>query len=222
MSHSETTLKEQIVYFGRSIFERGLTPGSSGNISIRLKDGWLMTPTNSCLGSLKADDISRLDQQGKLLSGKVPSKEFFLHQAFLNQRPQDSAVVHLHSTYATAVSCLKDIDPQDVLPALTPYSIMRFCKVALTPYHRPGAPQLGEEIGKVAAQYNAVLLANHGPIVAAKNLEAAVNAIEELEETAKLFITLQGMRTRLLTENQINELKRVFVEKESNVEQTCC
>lgn len=222
MSSHESALREQISFFGRSIFDRGLTAGSSGNISVRLDDGWLMTPTNCCLGNLDPADISRLDQQGQLLSGKAPSKEFFLHEAFLNKRPQDTAVVHLHSTFATAVSCLADIDPFDVLPPLTPYSVMRFDKVALTPYHRPGDPKLGDEIAKVAAQYNAVLLANHGPVVAGASLEAAVYAMEELEETAKLFITLNGHKTRLLTPEQVAELVRVYGKKENNDAKSCC
>ncbi|MEH6649884.1 MAG: 3-oxo-tetronate 4-phosphate decarboxylase [Motiliproteus sp.] len=218
----EDRLRERIAYHGRSIFERGLTAGSSGNISVRLDDGWLMTPTNCCLGNLDPADISRLDAQGVLLSGKAPSKEFFLHQAFLSKRPQDGAVVHLHSTYATAVSCLPDIDPMDVLPPLTPYSIMRFGKVALNPYHRPGDKKLGDEILKVAADYSAVLLSNHGPIVAAKDLDAAVYAAEELEETAKLFMLLQGQRPRLLNAEQVAELNQTFVNKGADDAKSCC
>nr|WP_067293023.1 3-oxo-tetronate 4-phosphate decarboxylase [Marinobacterium profundum] len=222
MSANETSLREQIAYFGRSIFERGLTAGSSGNISVRLDDGWLMTPTNCCLGNLDPVEISRLDQQGNLLSGQPPSKEFFLHEAFLNRRPHDRVIVHLHSTYSTAVACLPDVDPMDVLPPLTPYSVMRFGKVALTPYRRPGDKRLGDDIAKVAADYRAVLLSNHGPIVAAKTLEAAVYAIEELEETAKLFILLQGLRPRLLTQDQVDELNQVFVAKEADDGKSCC
>ncbi len=222
MSAYENQLKEQISYFGRSLFERGLTAGSSGNISVRLDDGWLMTPTNCCLGNLDPADISRLDLQGTLLSGKAPSKEFFLHEAFLGKRPKDKAVVHLHSTYATAVSCLPDINPMDVLPPLTPYSIMRFGKVALTPYRRPGDKRLGDEIAKVAGAYAAVLLSNHGPVVAAKNLEAAVYAAEELEETARLFMILRGQNPRVLTTEQVAELERVFGNKETGDAKTCC
>ncbi|MFC6672707.1 3-oxo-tetronate 4-phosphate decarboxylase [Marinobacterium aestuariivivens] len=222
MNTNDSKLREQIAYFGRSMFERGLTAGSSGNISVRLDDGWLMTPTNCCLGNLDPADISRLTRSGVLVSGKAPSKEFFLHEAFLDRRPTDRAVVHLHSTYATAVSCLPDVDPRNVLPPLTPYSIMRFGKVALTPYHRPGDKRLGDEISIVAAEHRAVLLANHGPIVAAKDLESAVYAAEELEETAKLFLLLQGQRPRLLTPEQVAELERVFGEKEDDRAKTCC
>lgn len=218
----EQRLRERIAYHGRSIFERGLTAGSSGNISVRLEDGWLMTPTNCCLGHLDPADISRLDAQGVLLSGKPPSKEFFLHQAFLSKRPQDAAVVHLHSTYATAVSCLPDLDPLDMLPPLTPYSIMKFGRVALTPYHRPGDKKLGAEILKVAAAYSAVLLANHGPIVAAQDLDAAVYAAEELEQTAKLFLLLRGQRPRLLNAEQVAELQPVFDNRGGDDAKSCC
>lgn len=222
MSSHENALREQMASFGRSIFERGLTAGSSGNISVRLEDGWLITPTNSCLGRLDPADISRLDASGALLSGKAPSKEFFLHEAFLARRPQDRAVVHLHSTYCTAVSCLADVDPMNVLPPLTPYSIMRCGKVALTPYHRPGDKRLGDEIAKVAAEYSAVLLANHGPVVAAKSLAAAVYAAEELEETARLCMILQGQRLRLLTDAQVAELHQVFATREAGDAKSCC
>jgi ribulose-5-phosphate 4-epimerase/fuculose-1-phosphate aldolase len=222
MNVSEQELRQQISDFGRSLFERGLTVGSSGNISVRLDDGWLMTPTNCCLGTLDPADISRLDAQGTLLSGQKPSKEFFLHAAFLAKRPQDSAVVHLHSTYATAVACLPGLDPHNMLPALTPYSIMRLGPVALTPYYPPGDKRLGDEIDRVAANHHCVLLANHGPIVAAKTLEAAVFAAEELEETAKLYLTLMAHNPRLLTEAQIDELKQNFPTAGGSDAKTCC
>jgi len=222
MSQTEDQIREQISYFGRSLFERGLTAGSSGNISVRLSDGWLMTPTNCCLGNLDPADISRLNKKGELVSGKKPSKEFFLHEAFLSQRPQDSAVVHLHSTYATAVACLPNVNPHDVLPAITPYSIMRLGKVALTPYHPPGDKRLGDEILHVGASHNAVLLANHGPIISAKNLESAVYAAEELEETCKLFMVLQGHSPRLLTQEQINELNTAFPGDGDENAKSCC
>lgn len=207
MKTDETVLREQIADTGRSLFQRGLTGGSSGNISVRLEQGWLMTPTNSCLGTLDPQDISRLDDNGRLLSGSPPSKEFFLHQAFLSQRSGDRAVIHIHSSHAVAVSCLEDIDPADVLPAITPYAIMRFGSVALIPYAKPGAAQLAEAIASVAPRYSAVLLANHGPVVCAASLDKALYAIEELEETARLFLLLHGMKYRTLTAEQVGELR---------------
>ena len=222
MSSIESRLRERISVLGYSLFTRGLTAGSSGNISVRLEDGWLITPTNCCLGDLDPAAIARLDAEGNRRSGDAPSKEFFLHTSFLRPRPQDSAVVHLHSTHATAVSCLPDLDTNNVLPPLTPYSVMRCGRVALIPYHRPGDPKLGTAIEGVAAYHRAVLLANHGPIVAAKTLESAVYAIEELEETAKLFLLLQGQRPRILTPEQVAELEVVFSDKENGHAKTCC
>jgi len=207
---NESTLREQIVVLGKSIFDRGLTAGSSGNISVRLEDGWLLTPTNSCLGRLDPARISKLDDDGHALSGDPPSKEQFLHRAIYQERAGAGAVVHLHSTYSVAVSCLPDVDPTDVLPPLTAYYVMKIGRLPLVPYFRPGDPALGEAIRNLAAKHTAVLLANHGPVVAGKSLEATVYATEELEETAKLYLLLRGQNPRCLTPDQVEELRRAF------------
>jgi ribulose-5-phosphate 4-epimerase/fuculose-1-phosphate aldolase len=207
---TETQLREQIVEFGRSLFERGLTGGSTGNISVRLDDGWLLTPTNACLGRLDPASLARLDWNGRHLSGDPPSKEAFLHRAMYEERAAAGAIVHLHSTHSVAVSCLPDIDPADVLPPLTAYYVMKVGQLPLVPYYRPGDPQLGEAIRGLAGRHSAVLLAHHGPVVAGKTLEAAVYATEELEETAKLFLLLQGHNPRCLTSDQVAELRRIF------------
>jgi len=207
---SEQRLREAVVGFGRSLFERGLTPGSSGNISVRLEDGWLLTPTNACLGQLDPARLAKLDWDGRLLSGEPPSKEAFLHRAMYEQRSGAGAIVHLHSTHAVAVSCLPDIDPHDVLPAITAYYVMKIGRLPLVPYHRPGDPKLGDAIRGLAGKHSAVLLANHGPVVSGKTLEAAIYASEELEETARLHLLLHGKNPRLLNEEQIAELHRVF------------
>jgi ribulose-5-phosphate 4-epimerase/fuculose-1-phosphate aldolase len=203
----ESQLREQIVLQGKSIFQRGLTAGSSGNISVRLDDGWLLTPTNSCLGKLDPAKISKLDWEGNLLDGDPPSKEHFLHNAVYRQRTSSHAVVHLHSTHSVAVSCLPDINPENVIPPLTAYYVMRVGTLPLIPYFRPGDPKLGEAIGQLAGKHSSVLLANHGPVVAGTSLEAAVYAIEELEETAKLYLLLYGSNPRCITEDQIAELE---------------
>lgn len=210
MTTTETDLRDQLATIGRSLFNRGLTAGTSGNMSVRMDDGWLMTPTNCCLGTLDPENISRLDLEGRLLSGRPPSKEFFLHRAFLNKRPVDRAVIHLHCTAAVAVSCLEGLDPANALPPITPYAVMRFGRVSLIPYHRPGSAQLGEAISGCAGEYSAVLLANHGPIVAGPSLEQALYAIEELEETAKVFLLLHGQSYRQLTDDQVAELHRPY------------
>ncbi len=204
---SEANLREEICRLGASLFERGLTFGSAGNISARIDDGWLMTPTNVSLGRLDPARLSKLDAAGKLVSGDPPTKETFLHRAMYEERQQAGAVVHLHSTYSVAVSVLADVDAANVLPPITAYYVMRVGRLPLVPYHPPGDLSLAEAVRKLASKHHAVLLANHGPVVAGSSLDAAANAIEELEETAKLFLLLRGSRLRLLTEEQVAALK---------------
>ncbi len=206
----EASLRQQIVEFGRSIFDRGLTAGSSGNISVRLPDGWLMTPTNASLGKLDADRISKLDWSGKLISGDPPSKEAFLHRAMYEERGSAEAIVHLHSTYSAAVSCMAGLHAPDCIPPLTAYYVMKIGRLPLIPYFRPGDMALAEAIRELARANAAVLLANHGPVVSGTSLEAAVYATEELEETAKLFLLLRDIPVRPLNAEQISELKSVF------------
>jgi ribulose-5-phosphate 4-epimerase/fuculose-1-phosphate aldolase len=206
----ENRLREQIAAFGRSLFDRGLTAGSSGNISARLDDGWLLTPTNACLGRLDPARIAKLDWRGGLLSGPSGSKEAFLHQAMYEERNGAGAIVHLHASHAAAVSCLHGLNAQDCLPPLTAYYVMKIGHLPLIPYYRPGDRALAEAIRGLAGRNSAVLLANHGPVVSGTTLEAAVYAMEELEETAKLFLLLRGSAVSPLTEAQIADLKTVF------------
>lgn len=206
----ENKHREQIVEFGKSIFDRGLTAGSSGNLSVRLDDGWLLTPTNASLGRLDPAALTKLDWEGNVVSGFPPSKEAFLHRAMYNTRSGAKGIVHLHSTYSAAVSCMCGLNHDSCIPPLTPYFVMKVGKLPLAPYHRPGDPDLAAVIEKLAVKCSCVLLANHGPIVSANSLEAAVNAAEELEETAKLFLLLKGIETRPLDETQIQDLKKNF------------
>jgi 3-dehydro-4-phosphotetronate decarboxylase len=207
----ESKLREQICTIGKSIFDRGLTSGSTGNVSARLDDGtWLMTPTNASLGRLDPARISRLDRDGRLLSGDPPSKEIPLHSAMYDERASAGAIVHLHSTHSVAVSMLPEIDPDDVLPPLTAYYCMRCGRVPLLPYFIPGDPKLGDAIRGVAGRASTVLLANHGPVVAGKDLEAATNAVEELEETAKLYLMLRNLNPRMLTPEQVAEIEAKY------------
>jgi len=207
---NETQLRDEMARLSRSLFERGYSVGSAGNISARVEDGWLITPTNSCLGTLDPARISKLDETFKHVAGDKPSKEVFLHRAFYDTRPGTGAVVHLHSTYATALSCLADINPDDCIPPLTPYVVMRVGRVKLVPYFRPGDPRSGGLIEELGGRYAAVLLANHGPVVSGKELTATVYAAEELEETAKLLVTLQGAKLRMLTAENVAELEQAF------------
>ncbi|MBM3341867.1 MAG: aldolase [Betaproteobacteria bacterium] len=207
---TENQLREQMAELGKSLYDRGLAHGSAGNVSVRLPDGYLLTPTNSCLGRLDPARISRLDGNGKLLSGDAPSKEAFLHLNMYQERKTSAAVVHLHSLHAVAVSCLDGLDAQNVFPPITAYAIMQVGQLALVPYYAPGDMALAEAVRKVAGKHHAVLLANHGPVVAGTSLTSAVYAIEELEQTARLVLLLQGHPTRMLTPEQIADLNRRF------------
>ena len=208
---SDARLREEMCRFARSLFERGLTPGSSGNISVRLDDGgWLVTPTNASLGFLDPARIARLDAGGRLLSGDPPTKEMPLHSALYDSRGSARAIVHLHSTHAVALSLLPDIDPRAALPPLTPYYLMRAGQTVLLPYYRPGDPAVAGAIKGLAGRYSSVLLANHGPVVAGETLEAAVFAMEELEETAKLYLLLRNLNPRTLSPAQVADLVKTF------------
>jgi ribulose-5-phosphate 4-epimerase/fuculose-1-phosphate aldolase len=207
---AESALRERIARLGASMFERGLTFGSSGNISARLDDGWLMTPTNVSLGELDPARLSRLDAAGGLVSGDPPTKESFLHLAMYQERRSAGAVVHLHATHSVAVSCLAGLDPEDLLPPITAYYVMRVGTLPLIPYFPPGDRDLAEAVRRKATRHSAVLLANHGPVVAGATLDAAVHAMEELEETARLYLLLRGEKTRWLTPDQVAEIRRRF------------
>ena len=203
----ETKTRDNIARLAKSIFDRGLTFGSSGNISVRMEDGWLMTPTGSTMGNIDPARISKLDKDGQHISGDKPTKETFLHVAMYEERPATGAVVHLHSPHSVAVSCLADIDPTNVLPPITAYYVMKIGKLPLVPYFPPGDLDLAKAVREMASDHHAVLLANHGPVVAGKSLEDAVYATEELEETARLFLMLKDHKTRFLTDEQVKALQ---------------
>lgn len=209
----ETAARAGLVRWGRSLFERGLTPGSSGNISVRLADGYLLTPTNSCLGFLSPERLSRLGADGRHIAGDAPTKELPLHFAFYEARPTARAVVHLHATHATALSCLADVDPADAIPPITPYVVMRVGRVPVVPYTQPGSADVAPLIRAKAPDHPAILLANHGPVVAGTSLEAAVFAMEELEETARLVLLTRGMAVRHLSAAEIADLETTFTLK---------
>ncbi len=207
MASEEAHLREELCRLGRSLFTRGLTHGSTGNLSVRLADGYLMTPTGSNLGELDPARLSRLDASGVHLTGDKPTKECFLHIAMYEERERSAAVVHLHSPWSTAVSVLADVDPEDVLPPLTAYYVMRIGSLPLVPYHAPGDMELAQAVRRLARRHHAVLLSNHGPVVAGTSLSAAGDAIEELEATARLHLALHGRACRCLTPEQVAALK---------------
>ena len=204
---TETATRALLVELAAGLFARGYSVGSAGNISVRLPDGFLMTPTNSSLGRLRGETLSKLDLNWQHVSGDKPSKEVFLHRAVYAARPQAGAVVHLHSTMATAVACLADADPTNPIPPLTPYFVMRVGRsLPVVPYYRPGDAAMEPAIHAAALGARAMLLANHGPVVSGASLTDAIYAAEELEEAAKLYLLLRGQNTRLLTGAQVDDL----------------
>lgn len=208
---SENKLREQICELAKSMFDRGLTGGSTGNISARTEDGGLLvSPTGTSFGRLDPGRLSRFNSKGRLVSGDQPTKEMPLHSAFYDTRSQAGAVVHLHSCHSVALSLMPDADEDNFLPPLTPYAIMKLGKVKLLPFYRPGNPQMGEAVRGLAGKRTAVMLANHGPVVAGKDVEAACNAIEELEDTARLAIMMRGYNPKMLTEAQVKDLVTRF------------
>ena len=205
-----TREREALCRAARSLFERALTHGSTGNLSVRTDDGYLMTPTGASLGDLDPARLSRLDAGGRWVDGDAPTKESFLHLAMYGERPGARAVVHLHSHHATAVSVLADVDPQDVLPPLTAYYVMRVGTLPLVPYHAPGDLALADAVRERAGRHHALLLANHGPVVAGASLAGACDAIEELEATARLHLSLHGRACRCLTAEQVAAIRAKF------------
>lgn len=206
---SDAALREQICTLAKSMFDRGLTSGSTGNISARTEDGGLLvTPTGTSFGRLDPARLSRFDATGTLISGDKPTKEMPLHTAFHDTRAC-GAVVHLHCCHAVALSAL-EADADNFLPPITPYAVMQLGRVKLLPYFRPGDPAMGQAVRGLAGKRSAVMLANHGPVVAGRDLEAACNAIEELEATARLALLTRGQSPSLLTEAQIRDVVTTF------------
>lgn len=208
---SETKLREQICLLAKSMFDRGLTGGSTGNISARTDDGGLLvSPTGTSFGRLDPGRLSRFDATGTLISGDQPTKEMPLHSAFYDTRSTAGAVVHLHACHSVAWSMMPDADWDNFLPPLTPYAIMKLGKVKLLPFFMPGDPAMGDAVRGLAGKRSAVMLANHGPVVAGKDIEATCNAIEELEDTARLAMMMRGIPARALTDTQVQDLVTTF------------
>jgi ribulose-5-phosphate 4-epimerase/fuculose-1-phosphate aldolase len=207
----ETCLRDQICLLAKSLFDRGLTGGSTGNISARTADGGLLvSPTGACFGRLDPARLSRFDAAGSLIGGDKPTKEMPLHSAFYDTRSTAGAVVHLHSCHSVAWSMMPGADEDNFLPPMTPYAIMKLGKVKLLPFFMPGDPAMGDAVRSLAGKRSAVMLANHGPVVAGKDVEAACNAIEELEDTARLAILMRGYDARMLTPDQVQGLVTKF------------
>lgn len=206
----EARMREAICRYGNLLYMRGYAHGSTGNISVRVDDGILVTPTNSCLGLLDPAVISKVAADGKHVSGDPPSKEAFLHLSMYQARPSARGIVHLHCTHAVAVSCRCHADTSNVLPTITAYQVMRIGRLPLVPYFKPGDMALAAAVREQAFAHRAVLLANHGPVVTGRSLEDAVYSAEELEETAKLSLLLDGSNVSFLTAEQVRELELAF------------
>ncbi|MDQ7774618.1 3-oxo-tetronate 4-phosphate decarboxylase [Paracoccus aminovorans] len=207
---TDARLRERLCELAASMFARGLTAGSSGNISVRTPDGGLLvSPTGSSFGRLDPGRLAHFDASGRQVGGDAPTKEMPLHAAFYQTRARTAAVVHLHSCHAVALSALPEADAEDFLPPITPYALMQLGRVRLLPYFRPGDPAMGEAVRGLAGRRSAVMLANHGPVVAGLDLEGACNAIEELEATARLALLLRGTRPNMLDSAQVAELLRL-------------
>lgn len=203
-------IREEICRLGRSLFDRGYTHGTSGNISVLLDDGQMMvTPTNASLGNLDPDELCVIDARGRVIGGPAPTKELPLHSALYRTRGASRAVVHLHSTHSVAASILPDLDPADVFPPLTAYYLMKVGRTVLLPYFRPGDPRVAQAIDALQGQYSSVLLANHGPVVSGLSLGEAAAAIEELEQTAKLYLLVGHRRPKLLNDHEATALRKV-------------
>ena len=207
-NRDETKLREELAALGLSLFERGYAAGSGGNISCLIDEKTLLaTPSGSSLGRLDPDELSKVDRKGNLISGRKASKEILFHRALYDAAPDCGAVVHLHSTYATMLSCLKELETGNPIRPFTPYFVMKIRKLMIIPYYPPGDPRIAEELGKRGGEGNGFLLQNHGPVVTAKSLSEAVDLAEELEETAKLFFLMQNSSIRYLTDEEISELR---------------
>jgi len=207
---SDVSPREALCRIAKSMFDRGLTHGSTGNLSMRTDTGFLMTPTGASLGMLDPARLAELDASGVHVRGDPPTKEAMLHLAMYRERPRDRAVVHLHSTHSVAASVLADVDPANVLPPLTAYYAMRVGTLPLVPYFAPGDTALAEAVAAFASRHHAVLLANHGPVVSGASLAAAADAIEELEATARLWLMLRHEGVRPLDAAALADLARRF------------
>lgn len=207
---TQTARAEALCQLCHSLFQRGYAVGGAGNVSVRLEEGgFLVTPTGGSLGRIGPADLARIDASGQPLPGPKPSKEFAFHRALFECRPDAGAIVHLHSTYLTALSCLEDLPQDNALRAFTPYYVMRVGYLPVIPYYRPGAPEIARDLAAAAQVHpvNAFLLASHGVVVLGRDVEDAVNNAEELEETARLAFILHGQKIRHLTEAEIRDLR---------------
>lgn len=206
---TEEQLREEICTVGKSLYERGYTVGSAGNISARLEDGWLITPTDACLGRLKPEEIAKVSKDGTWVSGNKPSKTLELHRQVYDRNPEVNGVVHTHSTSLVALTLAGVWNKDDILPPLTPYQIMKVGHIPLIAYQRPGSPDVAAKVAQLANDVRGVMLERLGPVVWETSVSKASFALEELEETAKLWM-MSNPKPAPLDEEAIEDLRRVF------------
>lgn len=208
--------RREICRVGKSLFDRGYAHSTAGNISVRTDEGFLITPTDACLGFMEPEQIAFVDLQGQLISGAPASKTLSLHQAIYRADPEARCVIHTHSTHLVALTLTGVWKPDDIIPPVTPYYVMKVGHVPLVPYHRPGDPEVAKRVAAMIGEavradkpLRAVMIERLGPNVWHRSLSAAMAALEELEETAKLWL-LSGRTVDPLTEEAIAELKQNF------------
>ncbi|MCC3721495.1 aldolase [Rouxiella badensis] len=207
--NNENRLREEICWLGASLFQRGYTVGSAGNISARLDDGWLITPTDACLGRLDPAKIAKVNSKGEWISGDKPSKTLLLHRQIYDRNASVNGVVHTHSTNLVNLTLQGVWSRPSILPPLTPYQVMKVGRIPLIDYDRPGSDAVAAQIAELANQVNGVMLERLGPVIWGKTVSSACFALEELEETAKLWMQ-SDKKPSPLPESAVRELSEVF------------
>ena len=206
---NENALREEICEVGASLYARGYTVGSAGNISARLEDGWLITPTDACLGRLDPAAIAKVNLAGEWVSGDKPSKTLALHREVYDRNPGVGGVVHTHSTHLVALTLAGVWQQDDILPPLTPYQVMKVGHIPLIAYERPGSPKVAERVAQLANSVRGVMLERLGPVVWESSVSRASYALEELEETARLWL-MSNPKPAPLDQAALDELREVF------------
>ncbi|MGH8329497.1 MAG: aldolase [Pseudomonas sp.] len=206
---NESALREEICEVGRSLYQRGYTVGSAGNISARLDDGWLITPTDVCLGRLDPSTIAKVNLAGEWVSGDKPSKTLALHRQVYDRNPNVGGVVHTHSTHLVALTLAGVWQADDILPPLTPYQVMKVGHIPLIGYQRPGSPKVAEQVAQLANSVRGVMLERLGPVVWESSVSRASYALEELEETARLWL-MSHPKPEPLDQAALDELRETF------------
>lgn len=206
---NEQSLREEICQVGADLFNRGYTTGTAGNISARLENGWLITPTDACLGHLQPARIARVNHNGEWVSGDKPSKTLLLHRQIYDRNPEVHGVVHTHSTHLVQLTLAGVWQRDAILPPLTPYQVMKVGRIPLIAYRRPGHADVAQQVAELASEVRGVMLERLGPVIWGSSVSAASFSLEELEETARLWLNCATQPTAL-PEKAVLELCETF------------